>query len=447
MTEGTPLKDVGYFAIADVSTVREVCTCNDADVAAVYLCLVLGTDGTGLRSSWGREAIRKRLSMSWRKVDRCISRLEQQGFISWPDKGSRKVNVNLALKETRPMREGYQAGLERARNGIAPTTEREKKVHAGLQRDGWLDHDGALIAQLIKRKAYLPMSLVGNVKGLPVAGVTCILERIRKSRDPLAFLLLVQMYEQHDLPELGGTDRRFGWVGMDDQSRVTQTAQVRVLLAKDRREFMNRNAVTKDQCRTGDQSDINAYFERLQVLRDAGALEWLFGVFEDDQHDAQMIYPLAIERHGKLLEGEPEHAVGLLATGAAVAIRGHSNLDEWLDWVGPGWLAPVDRMYRKATVKGIPRLVARPRTSATKIWQAERVERCQRWAEYFVGLIAEYDPELIKENKRLREAVDFKESSKGYQGDINDLFRSPKHTAAGAARDDEGLREEWSSWG
>lgn len=437
MTPDEPLKDVGYFSVCSPETVVSVCKAFDADVAATFLCLTLGTDSTGLRSSWGREAIRKRTGMSWRRVDRCIGILEKGGFIEWPDKGSRIVNIDLRLAETRPMRDGYHAGLERARNGVEPTTKRETAVRRRMAEDGWLDDKGKLVSRPFGRKAYLPLALAGDIKGQPVEGRTSIIGRIRKARDPLAFALLVEMYEAHELQELGSTDRRFGWKKFEDSSIVMRTAQLNVLLAKGARLFMNREPVAQYHYGKGDEDGIQGYFERVAILADAGAIEYVIGVFEDDEHDAAMVYPLAVERHGKVRDDQPEYSVGVLAVGAAVAIKGNDNPDDWLDWVGHGWIAPVDRLYRQAVIKGVPRLVARPRTKATKIWQAERMENCEELRGYFAGLIAEFRPDFLTENNRLREAVDFKAYTRRTQRDINDLFESPKHTAGCAASSDQ----------
>lgn len=433
-------KPIGHFAMVDEPSVAKVAKQTNADTTAVYLVQALGTDGTGLRSSWGREACRKRLGVRWSLVDQCTRRLEALGMETCRDKSSRIVNVDLKLVETRPMREGYHAGLERARSGMEPTTDRERKVREQMIADGWLDADGNVIGQRPIEPAYLPLSLVGDVFGR-ATDQPCILERIRKARDPLAFLMLVQMYARHNLPDLGGTDRRFVWMQGKGEQEIHRTADLSVIQAWDFSMWTERCEVTRDHRRNSGNEDAQAYFDRVKILGDAGALEFVIAVMEDDSPDAQMIYPLGVLRHGKLVESEPEHAVGMMAIGATVAMRGDvDRLDAWLDHAPTSFFAPVDRMYRKAVIRGIPRLVARPRTEATRRWHAERMELCREWVEVFTGLIQEHAPDLLKASGRLQRYT--KAIPRIHQGDINDLIQSGNHNDAADA-----AAWEWDAFG
>lgn len=433
-------KLIGHFAMVDEPTVAKVAKEADADTTAVYLTRALWTDGTGLRSSMGREGCRKRLGVRWSTVDRSDKSLEAMGIQRCRDKSSRIVNIDLKLVETRPMREGYHSGLERARNAIAPSTDRERKVHEQLVADGWIDDDGQVIEQRPIQPAYMPLSLLGDVFGRPT-DQPCILERIRKARDPLAFLMLVQMYQHHNLPDLGGTDRRFARLKASGEKVIHETADLRVLQAWDFAPYMRRAPVTSDHYGNGSQEAIDSYFDRIKILEDAGALEFVIAAMEDDSPDAQMICPLGVLRHGKLVESEPEHAVGMLAIGATVAMRGDiDRLDAWLDHAPKSFFAPVDRMYRQAVIKGIPRLIARPRTEATRRWHAERMEACREWVEVFAGLIMEHAPEVLKPSGRLQGYT--KAIPRFHQGDTNDLLWSDSHNGAADA-----AAREWDAFG
>lgn len=427
-------KPIGHFAMVDVPSVATVAKQTDADTTAVYLVQALGTDGTGLKSSWGREACRKRLGVRWSRADHCTRRLEALGLETCRDKSSRIVNVDFKLVETRQLQARYHAGLERARNGIEPATDRERKVYQQLVTDGWLDANGAVIEQRPIQPAYMPLSLAGDVYGRPT-DQPCILERIRKARDPLAFLMLVQMYAHHNLPDLGGTDREFVWMQGRGEKEIHRTADLRVLQAWEFSRWTARCDATRDQ------EAEDAYFERVKILEDAGALEFVIAAMEDERPDAQMIYPLGVLRHGKLVESEPEHAVGMMAIGATVAMQGDiDRLDAWLDYAPTSFFAPVDRMYRQAVIRGIPRLVCRPRTEATRLWHAERMEICREWVEVFAGLIMEHAPEVLETSGRLQGFI--KEIPRIHQGDTNDLLWSDSHNAAFAAECDE-----WDAFG
>lgn len=446
-------KPIGHFAMVDEPSVTKVAKETDADTTAVYLAEALWTDATGRRSSMGREGCRKRLGLRWSTASRSTMLLEEKGLQTRHDKSSRIVNIDLKFVETRPMREGYHAGLERARNAIAPATDRERKVHEQLVADGWIDHDGQVIEHRPIKPAYMPLSLLGDVFGQPT-GQPCIIERIRKARDPLAFLMLVQMYARQNLPDIGGTDRRFVWMQGAGEKEAHRTADLRVLQAWNLSMWTQHCEVTRDHRRNSGNEDAQAYFDRVKILADAGALEFVIAAMEDDSPDAQMIYPLGVLRHGKLVESEPEHAVGMLAIAATVAMQGDvGRLDAWLDYAPTSFFAPVDRMYRKAVIRGIPRLVARPRTEATRRWHAERMELCREWVEVFTGLIQEHAPNLLKASGRLQGLT--KVPPRFDQGDTNDLLSSGNHNdAADAAAwddvgapgwDDDGYREA-ASW-
>lgn len=437
MSEQLPKKpkNRGHFAVLDVPTFRKVCQRYDADTAAIYLCMAMGTDATGRVSSWTREPIRRRLSMSWRAIDRKLDQLERDGAIAWHNKSSRKNRIHINLHETRPMQSGYDAALERARAGVAPASARDMRIAEQLAADGWLDAEGKVIERRKIQPAYLPLSLVGDERGMPT-GSPCIVERIRKARDPLAFLLLVQMYAAQDLPETGGTAWDFIWRKFDEEKVICRTAEAAIIAASDPREWTRFSVVTADHRAERGDADAALYFERMKILQDAGAVEFVLAVVEDDQPGAQVIYPLGVLRHGKLVRDEPEHAVGVLATGAGLALTDDADeIEHHLGQAPHRWRVPVDRMYRKATIRGIPRLVARPKTRATERWQADRIELFREWCEYFSAVIRENAPELLDPRGRLQ--CEFNDASKLLQRDINDLMGSANHTAAGAARDDD----------
>jgi hypothetical protein len=426
----------GFFTYTDLPTVAELCRRGDVDKAIAFLTLSMGTGKTGLQSYWGTDAIRKRLGVRWKRADQWMTGLERDGFIDWPNKGARRPKIKVKLVETRRMRSGYAAALERIREGTFTANGREERLLEGLIEDGWIERDFTVREQRPFEKAYLPLSLVGDNKGLPIKG-PCILERIRRSRDPMAVLLLVEMYAAQDLPEVGGTDPRFCWLEFAEEEVVFQSAKLKILQAHGRKKFMRWCDLTNRHGSSRNQADVNAYFERIAILEDAGALEFVLAVVEESPLDPAVIYPLGVMRHGKLVESQPEHAVGQLAIGASLALRSQSGMvDQWLDYAGQGWLAPVDRQYRKAKIVGIPRLVARPKTTATKRWQAERIELCRQWASYFAGVISEHAPELLGETGRLQRYLNA--ISTFTQGDLNDRVLSPEHSlAADAARDDE----------
>ncbi|MEL6530305.1 MAG: hypothetical protein AAFQ27_10100 [Pseudomonadota bacterium] len=405
-----------------------------ADEVAVYLGICMGSGATGLTSVWGREAIRKRLGMSWRRVDRCVDSLINRGLIEWNDRSARIVRINLKPIETRRMGEGYNAAIERARKGQSSNSGYMRRVDQNATRDGWLDEEGNLIATRKLDPVYLPMALAGDVFGMPTSN-PCILERIRKARDPMAFLLLAQMYKAQDLIDLGGSSSDFLWLGYGESTTIWRSATHKVVELSGLKEWTVHSTATADHRGRYDQSDDVArqedagrYFERISILKDAGAIEWLIAAVEDEERDAQIIYPLGVMRHGKLRREEPEDEVGVLAMAAALAMKGDANqLDYWLTRNGSEWILPIDRMYRKAVVRGVPRLVKLPRTSATKHWQMERMEVYRAWKDTFSAIISENAPELFEPKGRLQRYLN--ERSTISQRDLNDHYQSDSHRA------------------
>lgn len=427
-------KDRGHFTLVDLPTLRDLAMKATADEVAVYLGICMGSGATGSTSSWGREAIRKRLGMSWRRVDRCVDSLIDRGLIEWKDRSARIVRIKLKPIETRRMGEGYRVAIERAREGEPSTSDYMRKVDRNAMLDGWLDEYGNLIKTRKLDPVYLPMELAGDTFGMPT-GEPCILERIRKARDPMAFLLLAQMYKAQDLIDLGGSCSDFLWLGYNKNETVWQSATHKVLELSDPREWTVHSNITADhrgEYDPGDdgarQSDAERYFERASILKDAGAIEWLIAAVEDEERDAQVIYPLGVIRYGKLRCEEPEHAIGALAMAAALALKGDTQqLDYWLGMGCSEWVLPIDRMYRKAAVRGIPRLVKRPRTTTTRHWHQQRMEAYRAWKDTFTAIISENAPELLEPNGRLQRYLN--ETSKIPQRDFNDLYQSDPHRA------------------
>lgn len=451
-------KTRGNFFLIDLPTFAKVCSLDDADAAAAYLILAAGTGADNRTSTWSREAINQRTALNWRKAAACIAKLEQHGLVRKIRSGARP-RFDLPPIETRPAIQKHVAALaERIMQGEQPTTPTEKAA-ATIGRDhGWLrcDDDGtwSFVAERPMVKAYLPNSLVGDETG-KATGESTIVDRIRKSRDPMALRLLVDLYALQDLAEHCGVDRYYVFQEYKRES-VKATGQFQVWKFSDKSTHVRIQSgpLSHHRSKGGKANDM---FARMAILEDAGAIEWAYHLAEEgDREDnkpstASLIYPVAIERHGKVVLGELETVIGNYAFRAALALA-KKPFDELSDiakdWerVAPSeFLLPAERLAKKASLVGIPRLRCRAKTTNAARWRKGLMEDAESIVQMFRGIINEHAPELLVEADR--HLADFNDastwSSTSLQRDINDPSQSSKHE--GSVLRTGGLRPSPSS--
>lgn len=414
-TKPTKEKNRGHMFLVDVPTYAAVCNLGDADVAAVYLILAAGTGADNRTSTWSREAVNKRTALNWRKASACFDKLEQGGFIRWlTSKSIRKTRIDLPPLETRkPMQKHVAALADRIMHGEQPVTATDKDAATIGKDQGWLaqDDDGTwrFVADRPMVKAYLPMSLVGDEKGKSIAGST-IVERIRMSRDHMAFRLLVDLYALQDLAEHGGVDRSH-FNKKVDREKAGATDQFQVWRFKNGGQWVTWNDALKHHRRKPTEAEIaegvkpdymgKGIFGAVGILEDAGALEWVYYLAEDAASDSTRVYPVAVERHGKLVWSEIETIVGGFAVRAACALnKSPTDAVAWERAMPSEFLLPADRLARQATVVGVPRLRHRAKTSNTARWRKELVDEAASVIAMFRGIINEHAPELLADADR-----------------------------------------------
>lgn len=438
--------------LVDVPTYAAVCDLEDPDAAAVYLILAAGTGADNRTSTWSREAVNKRTALNWRKARGSIDKLEQHGFARWINgKGTRKPRIDLPPLETRkPMQKHVAALADRLMHGEQPITIADKGAATIGKDQGWLaqDGDGAwrFVAKRPMVKAYLPMSLVGDEKGKPIAGST-IVERIRMSRDHMAFRLLVDFYALQDLAEHGGVSRQ-SFYQQFQREKAGSTSDFQIWRFDSKQMYVrlgcgldhHKRKPDEKELAAGWKSDNNAagFFAAVAILEDAGALEWVYYLAEDDQSNSTHVYPVAVERHGKVVWSEIESVVGGFAIRAACALSktmiGGSMPDakECELNMPAKLLLPADRLARQAALVGVPRLRHRAKTSNTARWRKELVDDATSVIAMFRGIINEHAPELLADaDRRLADFNDVStKTSTLVQCDINDSSWSGKHDSS-----------------
>lgn len=334
------------------------------------------------------------------------------------------------------MQRQVDALAQKISNGFQPGTPGEKAAAALGKDAGWLAADDAGLWTFIRDrpiiKAYLPNSLVGNETGKPT-GYSTVVDRIRISRDVMAFRLLADLYSLQDLAELGGVSRYDLCKEFSRENRL-RTASLAVWGFNHKHMSARvKGAVALShhaQTPTETKNAAAALFDSVSVLEDAGALEWALYMAESEEDDSNLIYPVAVVRHGKVVATELESIVGAYATRAACALLDIAeDAKAWEDHMPHGFLLLADRLARQASLVGIPRLRHRAKTGNASRWFANTTEVSGEYISLFRGLLAEHAPTLLPEvDRRLADFNDGSTSSSTFlQRDINGPSESSKH--------------------
>ena len=366
--------------------------------------------------------------------------------------GTRKPKLDLPPIETRKQMQKHVADIaERIMHGEQPITVKDKGAATIGKDQGWLaqDEDGTwrFVANRPLVKAWLANALVGDETG-KATGQSTIVDRIRMARDPMAFRLLVDLYSLQNLAEHGGVDREHFYKKFE-REKAGATQQFQVWRFKDGKPWVtwtnalmhHRRKPTKTEIEEGVEPNYmgNGIFSAIGVLQDAGALEWVYYLAEDDKNDSTRVYPVAVERHGKVVWSELESIVGGYAVRAACALSRNMVNESMPDAVErerampAEFLLPADRLAREAALVGVPRLRCRPKTSNAARWRQELNEDAAETIRMFRGIIAEHAPDLLDDaDRRFADFnVQFNEASTKtstlVQCDINDTSWSGKH--------------------
>lgn len=399
-------KQRGQFFIVDVPTFVAVCKLGDVDAAAAYLILAAGTGPDNRTTTWSREAINQRTGLNWRKADTAIAQLVKGGFVQWlTPSGAPRPRLALPLLETRqPLPPRLKKLAERLVNGEDLKSAQDLQDANLGAKLGWFEQIEGwwfLRSERPMVKAYLPKSLAGDETGKAMAGRSTI-DNIRKARDPMALQLMVELYAKQDLAEYGGVDRqalrtRFKRV------KALATGRYQIWRFGESRQWvtfeegLSHHAPerTEAEWRAG-KYDGRDFFRRVEILEDAGALEWVYYLAEDDSGTSTHIYPVAVVRHGKIVWNELESIVGSFATRAASALYANAALArKWEDEMPDAFILPAERMLREAALVGVPRLRHRAKTSNAGRWRADLGQVAAEAIAEFKAVIAERVPSLL----------------------------------------------------
>lgn len=456
---GTPTTRRGNFFAVDVPTYRAVCALGDADVAAAYLVLAAGTGVDNRTTSWSREAISGRTGLSWRRAREVVDRLVGAGFAVWLRRGARpRLDLVPFVQDlappspaqpshAQPSHASPSAGT--AVKGAAQTVPRSKadpqarpepKPRAKAETDPRSrpappsdahpqpDPDPDPEPQI----AWMPKALVDGV-----VGERAPVERVRLARDARALQLLVELYAMQDLAELAGVDRR--WLRRAFTRESAGTAPGWQLWRFTRQGMRVRwggpldhhaQPLTPAERAAGVDAS-GDFFARLSILQDAGLVEWVYYLAEDEALDAGLIHPVAVERQGRVDISAYETILGSYALRAALALGSPDADADWdavavaQDWerrAPETFLLPAERVIRHVQLQGVPRLRYRARTSNALRWLDDLMQdgaaQIARYRQVIAAQAMEKGAALLEPvDQRL---ADFNATSMRIQCDLNE---------------------------
>jgi hypothetical protein len=393
MPEGGPAKARGDFFVVDAVTFAKACDLG-ADAAAAYLVMACGTGRDSRTSTWSRDAISRHLGLTWRKARQKVDDLKTAGLVVelTPAK-ARRPEFDLPPLERAPMPAAMARLAERIRNGIQPTSKMDRETARQGQALGWFAREGQGLWRFLEkpegRAAFIPKTLVRRDDGQP-----SLVERLRQARDPKALQLLIDFYVQQDLAELDGVDRL----------TLRRTFSRKSVLATGLHQlwwFQAKNTATnwRGLENHSGSKDHDTFWRNVRRLEDLGAIEWVYYLAEDAEGDAELVYPVALVRSGKVVPGALESVSGAWATLAAAVLHPGDDVNRFDEFNGQAPAAFTligPRHMGEATLVGVLRMRNRAWTTNTSRWRQTAEQRAQEAVEGFRRIVEAESPDTIR---------------------------------------------------
>lgn len=293
--------------------------------AVSFLIMACGTGGDNSTTAWSATSVAKYAGIAWIRAEPAIDRLIEAGLVTRVPESSRtKPRYKLRLSQ---------------------------------------------------EKIWLPKSIV-----IPLADETPPLARIRQAQDVMTLRLFVELYHSQNLAADGGISRAVYFsrykkatycengahmfLGFDATGTCSTTWNTEVVRT-------HRITVSTSEKKAG-RNEGSDFFDRMRTLDDLGFLEYSVCLFESDDKEAEMLFPV----DGPTAEEKGVHACALEA--------GERVLQDWqYNNNGHEYLIPVLRHQSKAELVGIYRLRHRPHTRTTGAWWAILQEKVKQAKEGF----------------------------------------------------------------
>jgi hypothetical protein len=390
MPEGGSAKARGEFFVVDAVTFAKACDLG-ADAAAAYLVMACGTGRDSRTSTWSRDAISRHLGLTWRKARQKVDDLKTAGLVVelTPAK-ARRPKFDLPPLERAPMPAAVARLAERIRSGLQPTGKMDLHTVRQGQDLGWFAREEQGLWRFLEkpegRAAFIPKSMIIRDDGQP-----SIVERLRQARDPKTLQLLVDLYALQDLAERDGLAFRKTFT----RESVQATSLHQLWRFKDEGRAQGEAGLAHHYEGNGGP----AFWRRITLLEDVGAIEWAYYLAEDGQPDAGLVYPVALVRSGRVIEGALESVAGAWATlAAAVLHKGDDTekFDDFADQAPFAFTLPVPRHMREAALVGVLRMRNRAWTTNTSRWRQTAEQRAQEAVEGFRRIVEAESPDTIR---------------------------------------------------
>jgi hypothetical protein len=338
--------NTGNFFVIDRRIFAEVCRFGE-NAAAAYLVIACGSDSANRYSQWSIQAIEKYTGISRSRARTAVKTLEQSGLVIPGD-----IHV-------RPRYE-------------LPTWAE----FAARKRLGFDSQDQQQADHLV----WLPKTLVTGA-----AGETSAVERVRQTRDPMTFRLLVDLYSVHELNEEMGIKRSVLWQEYE-RTRVGRWAEFDIWGFRPKVSITVRNGeislphyrttLTREEKQRGENRATD-FFRRLSDLQDIGLVEWVPCLFDGDREVGEPLFPYHFES-----SYEPERRLARAVYDASYAML-TENQRTWAKEEGYSRFTALFRHTRGVQMFGICRLRHQPNTTKTgKWWRDLNVEGEKLIAEY-----------------------------------------------------------------
>jgi hypothetical protein len=334
--------DRGEFFAIDRRVWPLVCDLG-VNPSCAYLVIAAGTGGDNITSAWSASAIEKYAGIRWHLAEQAINKLIEHGLI-------RRI----------------QADKPRARPLYKLTKSSDIPA---LESVATAEDD-------VSSKIWLPNTLVTGAADEP-SPVTIL----RQTRNPDAIRLLVDVYGDHRLDQVGGiwfrTIRKEYTrtkVGQQEEYDVWGFDRHKIGTPGYASFYRSFNFNLDDPDKK--IAEVSRFWSLWKILLDIGLIEEVAHIVDIDADEGEILYPLPLQETSISIEYE----ITLAAREAALLLVQKQRASQ----IEHGFevLVPVLRHLQQVQLVGIYRLRYRPRTAAT----AAFIARCEKWKAVLADL-------------------------------------------------------------
>lgn len=397
-SEGKKKSSVGNFFGVDLHAIEKVCALG-MNPAVAYMTLARFSDKTNRYTPASTNAVETYTALGRKRAGEAVEALEKAGLVRRvPRDGARPFYELLSAPPASPppsvkaldYRKEQLSAVEREAFEMVERGENPKgkwSAAAGrAQQKGWLDRQNYNAPFTIRtppppppetkpKMVWLPNELVTSAANEPSP-----VERIRKTSDPLALRLLVELYSEQSLTDDGGIDRRTIWHPFSSELLGTVSPYNVWAFSKDEKKYCRKTLsapyATSDPRR-------NAW-DGIDLLEAVGLIQWRLQLF--DALDGALMYPLGTMNPNELIN--PSEAVWIENEIGQAATRAGKALADLLGKQPPkeAIVVAVGREILKPAMIGIARLRYRPKITDTAKWYGQLVANRSKWVEGFTDL-------------------------------------------------------------